>query len=157
MAGGYGDKGAAPHGGWRQSRIGAEPPDVLRALRSEVGMAVCAATCVPPSLIADDSDGTAQREAWRRFAHGSVAPLGRIVAAELADKLDVLGFAFDFSSLYASDVVGRASAFRNPRTGEPVEPRAMPLFQPSRHLRGRVDRGHGSSVTREPLEAVGKP
>ena len=48
---------------------------------------------------------------------------------------------------------------RNPRTGKPVEvpPRAVPVFQPSRHLRRQVDRGHSSSVTGEPLEAVGKP
>ena len=44
---------------------------------------------------------------------------------------------------------------RNPRTGEPVEvpPRTVPVFQPSRHFRRRVDRGHGSSVTGEPLGA----
>ena len=36
---------------------------------------------------------------------------------------------------------------RNPRTGEPVEvaARAVPVFQPSRLLRDRVDRGHRST------------
>ena len=112
MAGGYGDKGAAPQADWRQQRIGGEPPDVLRALRSEVGMAVAEACGVPSALCDPGADGTAQREAWRRFAHGSVAPVARMVASELAAKLDVPRLAFDFAGLYASDVVGRASAFK---------------------------------------------
>ena len=47
----------------------------------------------------------------------------------------------------------KARKVRNPRTGEPVEvpPRAVPVIQPSTHLRKRVDRGHGSSVTGESL------
>ena len=50
----------------------------------------------------------------------------------------------------------KARTGRNPRTGEPVEvpPRDVPVFNPSRHLRNRVDRGSGVSVTGEPLEAV---
>ena len=37
----------------------------------------------------------------------------------------------------------KARTARNPRTGEPVEvsARGVPVFQPSRHLRSRVDRG----------------
>ena len=48
---------------------------------------------------------------------------------------------------------------RNPRTGEPVQvpARAIPVFKPSRHLRGRVERASGVSVTGDPLEAIGKP
>ena len=113
MGGGWGDKGAGTAGdGFKQSRIGADPPDVLRAIRSDVGMAVCGATGVPPSLFEANADGTAQREAWRRFVHGSVAPVARIVGRELADKLDAPGLAFTFDELYASDVVGRAGAFQ---------------------------------------------
>ncbi len=113
MAGGFGDRGAATTGdGYKQMRIGADPPDVLRAIRSDVGQTVCAATGVPPSLFYANADGTSQREAWRRFTHGSVVPVARIVAAELADKLDAPGLALAFEGLYASDVVGRAGAFQ---------------------------------------------
>ena len=72
---------------------------------------MCGATGVPPSLFEGNADGTSQREAWRWFCHGSVAPVARIVARELADKLDVPGLTFGFDALYASDVVGRAGAF----------------------------------------------
>lgn len=112
MATGWGDKGAAPFSDWMQSRIGFHPPDVLRALRSDVGMAVAEACGVPSALIDPGADGTAQREAWRRFAHGSVAGVARIAARELAAKLDAPGLAFGFDGLYASDIVGRAGAFQ---------------------------------------------
>ena len=110
MAAGYGDAAGAPQADWSQKRIGGSPPDVLRALRSDVGRAVVGACGVPEALI-QEADGTAQREAWRRFVHGAVIPVSRIVARELADKLDAPGLAFDFGGLYASDVVGRAAAF----------------------------------------------
>ena len=110
MAAGYGDAAGAPQTDWGQKRIGGQPPDVLRALRSDVGRAVAGACGVPEALI-EEADGTAQREAWRRFVHGSVQPVARIVAGEIAVKLDVDAPTFDFGSLYASDVVGRAAAF----------------------------------------------
>ena len=37
------------------------------------------------------ADGTGQREAWRRFLHGSVSPVARIVQGELRAKLDDTG------------------------------------------------------------------
>ena len=53
----------------------------------------------------------------------------------------------------------KARRGRNPRTGEAVEvpPRDVPVFKPSRHLRSRVERGSGVSVTGEPLGVIGKP
>ncbi len=50
----------------------------------------------------------------------------------------------------------KARTGRNPRTGVAVEvpARDVPVFQPSRLLRTRVDQGHGSSGTEEPLEAA---
>ena len=63
----------APRRDWQQQRIGANPPATLRDLRGDVAMAVLTACGVPTALV-DDSDGTAQREAWRRFVMGQVAP-----------------------------------------------------------------------------------
>ena len=100
--------GAAPHGDWRQHRFGADPPEVLEALRTSVGRDVLNACGVPPSLMLD-SDGTSQRESWRRFVHGPVSALAAIVGGELAAKASPV--AFDFSRLYASDLVGRSQAY----------------------------------------------
>ena len=109
-------KVAAPQRDWQPNRFGAAPPDVLDALRSHAGEAVLNACGVPISL-ATDADGTSQREAWRRFVMGSVEPVARMVAAELSRKLDVPGLRFDFSSLWAHDLAGRAAAFKSLAAG----------------------------------------
>ena len=48
----------------------------------------------------------------------------------------------------------KARIARNPRTGERVEvpARNVPVFQPSKHFRSRVDRGHRSSAADGSLE-----
>jgi len=55
-------------------------------------------------------------ESWRRFVMGSVEPVAELVAAELAGKLDLPGLKFDFSSLWAHDMAGRAQAFKQMAT-----------------------------------------
>ena len=71
------------------------------------------AACGTPSALFDNSDGTAQHEAFRRYLTQTVQPiLGRVLAKELTDKLEVeVGLTFD--GLYAHDLVGRATAFKN--------------------------------------------
>ena len=113
MSAGYGDRGGRPDADWKSRRIGAEPPDVLATLRSDAALTIYAACGVPPSLVTMPADGTAQREGWRRFLHGSVSPVARIVAGELRAKLDTAALALDFTSLYAADVSGRARAYRS--------------------------------------------
>ena len=112
MASGYGDKSASPLQDWAVRRIGADPPEVLPKLASETGARLQEALGVPSALLTASADGTAQREALRRWVHCHVAPLGRIVAAELSDKLAVPGLTMGFEALYGSDIVGRASAFK---------------------------------------------
>ena len=114
VAAGFGEgRGAAPQTDWKPQRIGANPPDSLRQLRGDAEMCLLGAMGVPVELITARSDGAAVREAWRRFAHSTLAPLGEHVAAEFADKLDAPGLALDFSALFASDITGRARAFNS--------------------------------------------
>ena len=101
---------AAPQGDYQPKRIGAAPPVTLPALRSDAALAVLAACQVPASLVSD-ADGTAQREAWRRWAMGPLAGLAAIVEAELAAKLDQ-PVRFDFAGLWAHDLAGRAQSFK---------------------------------------------
>ncbi len=113
MAGGFGDRGGRPDSDWKARRLGADPPEGLIDLRAGAALAVYAACGVPPSLVTLPADGTGQREAWRRFLHGSVAPVARIVQGELRAKLDAPNLALDFTALHASDLTGRARAFRS--------------------------------------------
>ncbi len=103
-------RSAAPQADWRPQRIGANPPPSLATLRSDSGMAVLAACGVSSDLFMP-GDASGQREAWRRFLHGSVQPLGDLLAGELAVKLDVPGLRLNFDRLMASDLSGRARAF----------------------------------------------
>ena len=113
MAGGYGDRAGRPDADWKAKRIGADPPVVLDALRSSAALSIFAAAGVPPSLVTLPADGTGQREAWRRFLHGSVSPVARLVESELREKLEVPDLRLAFDSLYAADVAGRARAWRS--------------------------------------------
>ena len=71
--------------------------------------AVLAACGTPPSLFVD-SDGTAQREAVRRWHLGTVLPLARLLEYELTAKLESpVRLRFD---AYPLDLAGRAQAFQ---------------------------------------------
>ena len=91
-------------------RIGANPPTSLMQLRGDVQASILAATGTPVTTMSV-SDGVAKREDYRRFLHSTIAPVARVVADELAVKLDTPGLALNFEALFASDLTGRARAF----------------------------------------------
>lgn len=103
-------RSAAPRREYEPQRFGMNLPastvDIYRdAQRSALGL-----MGVPVELI-EPADGTGQREAWRRFLHGTVQPLARIIeAAAAAAGLQV---SLSFDSLMASDIAGRARAFQS--------------------------------------------
>ena len=107
-AAGWGEgKTAAPSADWMQQRLGPHPPEVLAQLRRDVFGHVLAACGTPPSLYVDNADGTAQREALRRWHLGTVLPLARVLEAELEAKLETpVRLRFDS---YALDMVSRAT------------------------------------------------
>ena len=100
---------SAPQRDWRASRIGADPPETLPVLRRDVFEAVLGACGVPVSLFTD-ADGTSQRESFRRFLTTAVIPMGDLIGEELSAKLETK-IRFDFTHLYAHDLVGRTQAF----------------------------------------------
>ena len=107
-----GDKRAADY---MVKRFGATPPDSLVKLAELATAEVLAACGVNPALVAD-TQGTAMREAYRQFLFGLVAPLGRMFAAELSEKLDD-EITLDWTELRASDIAGRARAYGTFRQG----------------------------------------
>ena len=109
---GWGEgKTVAPQSDWKQQRIGPDPPAEFCNLRESATQGVLAAHGINAALLMGKSDGTLMREAWRQLLHGTLRPVARMVADELAAKLD-LGEppVFDFAALYASDLSGRAQA-----------------------------------------------
>ena len=102
---------AAPRQDWQQKRIGADPPATLEKIRGAVSETVLACCGVPVEL-AELGQGTAAREAWRRFLHATIDPLGKLVAEELSEKFE-FPVSLSFENLMASDIVGRARAFQS--------------------------------------------
>ena len=107
---GYGEgREAAPKKDWIANRLGPQPPESMVQLRSDAFEAVLAATGTPPSLFLD-SDGTAQREAVRRWHMGTVEPLAKMLEWELSEKLET-PIRLDFDG-YPKDLAGRAATFQ---------------------------------------------
>lgn len=105
-------EGQAPRHDWRPERLGADPPQTLPLLRGDVGRDILAACGIPPALAEQRSDGTAQRESFRRALHTTFAPLARRIEAELSSKLDTM-ITLDLADVNAADVSGRARAFQS--------------------------------------------
>ena len=101
---------AAPQRDWKAERLGPQPPEAMATITKQAFATVLAA-CGCSVAMFDDSDGTSKREAQRIFLHGTVRPLGRMLAAELSAKLETeIGLNFD--QLYMHDLAGRAAAFQ---------------------------------------------
>ena len=102
-------RAAAPQKDWQANRLGPTPPESMATIRKDAFSAVLAACGTPPSLFVD-SDGTAQREAVRRWHLGTVLPLARLLEYELTVKLETeVRLKFDS---YPLDLTGRAQAFQ---------------------------------------------
>ena len=106
-----GDYGGGPGGGVVKmaERIGALPPASMVELFKLTREDVFGACGINPSLF-QVAPGVAMREAYREFLFSTVAPLARMVAAELSAKLNA-DITLDFAELQAADIAGRARAF----------------------------------------------
>ena len=89
-------------------------PDAADVDNAREALLSIAAVCgLPPLLVANNAQGgTGLREAYRQYIHASVAPMASGFAAELSAKLDS-DIELSFTELRASDVAGRARAYRS--------------------------------------------
>lgn len=122
--GGWGDgPGAAPRRDFVLARLGPDYPQSNVDLFGRAQETVLAA-CGYPIQLVRGGEGSGQREAWRRYLHGTIAPLGRIV--EIAAARAMLRIELSFDSLFASDITGRARAFQSlVQAGMSVQDAAM--------------------------------
>ena len=114
-AAGWGEgRASAPMSDWKPQRLGPQfPPAIPEAARDSFARMLAA--CGTTISLFDDSDGTAQREALRRWHMGTVKPLARLLEHELSTKLETpVKLRFD---AYPTDLAGRASAFKALVTG----------------------------------------
>ena len=117
-------RASAPGGDWRPQRIGRVPSQYSVSARLDVERSILAACGVPVSPVIPPA-GADAREGWQRFLHGTLGPVAALVGAEL-ERVGLSG-RLDFRALMASDLQGRARAFRQLRDGGmgESEPRAV--------------------------------
>ncbi len=108
-AAGWGEgRSGAPQRDWMASRLGPNPPAALYLARRDAFESVLASCGYPPALALGSADGTAQREALRRWHLGTVLPLAGMVESELSRKLEAsIRLRFDN---YPLDLQARATA-----------------------------------------------
>ena len=100
-----------PKGDWESRRLGAAPGAPLIE-QAELASREIFAACGIPLSVVTTSEGTGQREGFRRPMHATITPLARIVAEELSLKFETeIGLSFD--GLFAADLAGRARAFQS--------------------------------------------
>ena len=81
VLGGWGQgRSAQPQRDWAPQRVGSNPPGGVLEARRDVERSLLAACGIPPTLLASGGDGALARESFRQFLHGSVQPVGRIIA-----------------------------------------------------------------------------
>ena len=100
-----------PKGDWETRRIGAAPGTPLIDQADLASREVYAACGIPLSIV-QQSEGTGQREGFRRFLHATIMPLAKIVSEELSAKFET-PISLSFDALFASDLSGRARAFQS--------------------------------------------
>ena len=106
---GWGDgTAAAPQRDWKSNRLGADPPEALGKLRSDVKNDIFGVYGIPSSI---HGTGGSARESYRQFLSSTIQPLAKLVVEELAVKLDTPTLALDFTELRAADIAGRARAY----------------------------------------------
>ena len=107
--GGFGDRASAPARDWVASRLGPNPPQGLVMLAEGVFTRYVAA-CGASAALFTEADGTAQREALRRWHLCTVLPVAELVGRELSERLDAdIRLRFDG---YALDLQARASSVK---------------------------------------------
>ena len=95
----------------KPSVLGPEPSAAIVDLRQQVSAEIFAA-CGCPLELFKGGEGSAAREALRRFLHTTILPIAAQVEVELSTKLD-RQVRLGFDRLMASDLSGRARAFQS--------------------------------------------
>ena len=109
LAHGRGDPGSGTTKDLSRSRLGPEWPAASPELRNSIEAGILGLFGVHPALLRDAGQ---QRESYRQLLRGVVAPLGRVIEAELGRVLR-RPVSLSFGELRAGDVMASARAWRS--------------------------------------------
>ena len=110
VAGGYGDRAAAPQRDFNPTSFGLDIPEAASALFDQVEGRIFAACGIPPGLGGGTTSGQAVSNLYRQFILLQVSGLAARLADELEDKLGVAPIEFVFGRLGHVNVAERAAA-----------------------------------------------
>ena len=99
-----------PSDDWVSKRFGMMPPLPMVELRSRAELSILAAAGVPVTIMSQ-SDGTAKAKDFSRFLTLTMVPLGKMLAQQIGDALDIDGLSFDFNDLGAADIASKGRVF----------------------------------------------
>ena len=99
-----------PGDDWASKRFGMSPPAAMVELRGSAELSILAA-CGVGVTIMSQSDGTAKAKDFARFLTLTMVPLGKMLAQQIGDALDVDGLTFDFNDLGAADLAAKGRVF----------------------------------------------
>ena len=99
-----------PSDDWVAKRFGMMPPQAMVELRSRAEISILAAAGVPVTILSL-SDGTAKQKDFARFLTLTMVPIGKMLAQQIGDALDVDGLTFDFNDLGAADIAAKGRVF----------------------------------------------
>ena len=104
--------GRTPNKTWASThRLGADPLAALIELRGQSYVQALALCGIPPEMVTGLGQGTAAREAQRRWMNTGLDALGRVAAAELRAKL-IAPINLNFDTLANTDIAARARSYK---------------------------------------------
>ena len=104
--------GQEPASRWTPGALRPDPTTQHVQLRRESARDILAAVGVPPVLLDIEGDGSTRREAYRQLVFTTLQPWGRLVQAELRDKLASPELSLSFSGLHGADLATRGRALK---------------------------------------------
>ena len=101
-----------PRNRWEPAAYQPAPAATHVELRRDAARDVLSACGIPAVLFDVRADGASRREAYREVTASTLAPWGRLVEAELRDKLDSPDLALSFKGLHGADLASRGRALK---------------------------------------------
>ena len=104
--------GQEPASRWQPASLRPDPTAQHVMLRKDAARDILAACGIPPVLFDLEGDGTTRREAYRQLVFTTLQPWGRLVQAELRDKLASPELSLSFAGLHGADLATRGRALK---------------------------------------------
>ena len=95
-----------------QKRLGFDAPETAVRFREDLHEHILASYGVSEGLFKASGSGQAIRELWRVFVFASLAPVAKLAASAIGEKIGEPDLTLDLTETYAADVLSRSTSFK---------------------------------------------